>query len=300
MAAALTGQQAVVELADRIECAVLASRRGRLSYSGVERIVAAEALDLSDSDLEVYVGRAMAELGRRQQVCSPAYPFGVTELDVRLVAHDVRATLYAFLLLLSVSPEARRRRGVHKPDREFERLTAAALKRWSGGRAEVFAEMSGAAGIRQAIETLGRELGVESRPQYARPQRKDHGLDVVTWRPFRARLDGLPILLCQCTVGHSDLIAKARETVSAEWSALLDVSQQAFSTAIAVPYILGSEYEHWSELKWNTELIVDRIRILELIDHEDLLPVSLPAMESCLEVMSVAAGIDVRRGFAAA
>jgi len=292
----------LMDVADYIELAVFAARRERLSRSKIEEIVTSANGEVDDDELiEQLTGRALAEFRRRAQVAGSGYPFDVSEDAVRLQGDAPTAVrrVYLFLLLLATSPACRRRKGTVWPDRVFEQLTSEALAQWSGGRALVFAEMAtGQVGIRAALAKLGEELGLGNvQPGLARPQRKDHGLDVVAWRPFRDRSDGVPLLLCQCTVGRGDLIAKARETVSTEWSQLLSINVLAISTALSIPHVLAADYVHWWELKANTELILDRLRLLELLVEQPKVGAT-GGLDACLEVMTECAPSGLERHMA--
>ena len=251
----------IVGFADQLELRTL--QTGRTSTSAAERIAAARGLD--EDSVEEIVGRVRTEFRRRSRV--DGYPFRV---EAGALAADGSAEdqlVYEFLVTLSVVPATRILAGTsYRPTREFERVTREALETYTSGTALVFSELSSGK-IRAAIGELGDLLNVEAYPHHARAARKDHGLDVVAWRAFRSQRHGHPTLLCQCTVSESGrrLIGKARETSAQEWARLLDVTEPSLTTALAVPHVMPPDWEYWSDLISNTELILDRLRLWELL-----------------------------------
>ena len=246
--------------ADWIELAFAASGRARLTPSKLVELARLGDPDLADEDGDALVGDLFIELERRAESAA-IYPFQRGRRGLERRGEDPDLFIYLFLVL-SASDLQFRRRGF-KPYSRFEHITRAALAEWTGGEAVVFAD--GAANIRDAISTLGDKLKVESFPMRARRARKDHGLDVAAWRPFRDGRAGLPVVLCQCTIARRKLPAKAREIAIGEWSDLLRVRADSFMAAIAVPHVLDRDYVHWDELRRNTDLILDRIRLLDLL-----------------------------------
>jgi hypothetical protein len=257
----------VVDLTDRVELAVLTSRRGRLSWSNVGALVAEARVDgdADSEEAELIVGSVRTELRRRSAVTD--YPFEVLDGAVSSAGTDEDCALWEFLVTLSVHQSSRILAGSgHKPSRVFETISREALRAYTGGEAYVLSELHPK--IRGAIAELGDRLNVEAHPHRARKERQDHGLDVVAWRPFRSLRHGHPTVLCQCTIGkQATLVAKARETTASEWGTLLALTQQSLTTALAVPHVLPQDWAHWTELTCNTELVLDRLRIWELLDQ---------------------------------
>lgn len=255
--------------ADWCEAYALASQR-RLTKGRLISLLQSVAADLGDEAVEILAGETFQELRRRGGAAGKAYPFTVDRLSLRPDGTSSRRTLYSFFVLLSVHKVFRRpdQATDWRPDLIFEQVTRRALAIWVGGQAHVFSQLRPR--IRPAIEHLGVLLGVDSHPELSRVQRKDHGLDVVAYRRFRDRPAGLPVLLCQCTISERKLVVKAREVVPAEWSRLLDVPAGAFSRALAVAHPIPLGEPMWAELVTNTDLLLDRIRILELLEHDDV------------------------------
>jgi hypothetical protein len=256
--------------ADWFELQLLSSADSRLGKSTIEKVLAARAPELSDDQLGDLTADLLAEVERRHDLSGDLYPFErrVTGVFKRDVTDDVQL-LYIFLALASTYPTFRQTAVGFRPGRIFEHLTARALRVWSGGEALVFADAppGESTGIRAAITRLGVTLSVTSYPSKARKARKDHGLDVVAFRPFHDRRAAHPVLLCQCTLAWT-LVAKAREVAVGEWGTMLDMREGTFSAALAVPHALPPDYEHWDEVRRNTDLIVERTRLLRLLSSD--------------------------------
>ncbi len=255
-------------MTDWFELACLVQQRTLLRYSRMQRQAAHVAPDLDEDDIETLLTDVLAEVSRRSERAGSLYPFrstlyGLERVDVAPGAE----LLYRFLLLCSLVPRFRQNQKGFEPGRAFERVAAQALQRYTEGRSVVFADIA-KAGVRERIAELGRMLQVDSYPRKARKSRKDHGLDVASWRSFPDRRSGHPIILCQCTLKqrHDELVVKAREISLGEWGGMLDVRQETFTAALAIPHALEPGYEHWDELRKNTDLILDRTRLLGLFE----------------------------------
>jgi hypothetical protein len=232
------------------------------------RVVEYAGPDLTEEDVETLVGDICAEVERRAAHGGDLYPFEVGLHGIR--RRDVAAEaerLYRFLLLCSVVPRFRKNQTGFQPGRVFERIAAVALAQYTTGEAVVFADIPHK-GVREKIRELARMLHMKSHAEIARPRRNDHGLDVASWQAFGDMRSGYPILLCQCTLKEKpgELLEKAREVQSGEWGRLLDVREGTLMAALAIPHVLEPGFEHWEELRGNTDLILERMRLLGLLE----------------------------------
>lgn len=266
-----------VWLADWAE-AVALSADSRLTRGSFKRLLSRGMAEVDPQRIDLLTSDVLAEIGRRTARAGSAYPFTRTSRGFEPTGDVTARCLYQFLLLMSLDRESRKRQpgrlpDAFWPDRVFEHIVRAALEAWSGGVAFVFSEMPPAPphGFKQALRALGDELRVDVYPMRAKPERKDHGLDVVAWRPFADRRLGLPLLMCQCTLSESGLIPKAREVVRAEWGELMDVPQDCIDRSLAIPHVIPPAHPDWRDLKRNTDLILDRLRIVELLGRLDSL-----------------------------
>lgn len=259
----------VAAQADWLELSLIIAGSPRLGKSQVREQIEGSAPDLDESEIEIAVGEVFTEIRRRERAGGGLYPFTRDQTAISRRGLDANLeSLYGFLALNSAYTDFRKPVVGFTSGRVFEEIVELALGRWAGGNAIVFgrAEPGEETGIRAAIKRLGSQLAVETHSSRARRARNDHGLDVAAWRPFPDRRAGYPVLLCQCTVGWA-LTRKAREVEKSEWGKLLDIREGAFSAAIAVPHVLLPDYRHWRELRYATDLIVDRLRLLVLLEH---------------------------------
>jgi len=258
----------VAAQADWVELSLIVTGNLRLGKSQLRERIEESAPDLNEAEIEIAVGEIFTEVRRRQRAGGGLYPFVRDRTAIsRRGLDDNLESLYAYLALNSAEPGFRKPVTGFTSGRVFEELVEVALKRWTGGEAIVFARAgpSDETGIRAAIKRLGSRLSVETHPSRARRARNDHGLDVAAWRAFPDHRAGYPVLLCQCTVGWG-LTRKAREVEKSEWGKLLDIREGAFAAALAIPHVLIPDYPHWRELRYATDLIVDRLRLLVLLD----------------------------------
>lgn len=256
--------------ADWLELASLAQTRTLLRRSRIAGLLSTAAPDLGEEAVEALVADICAEVERRRERGGDLYPFDVDLHGIRRRDIAVEAErLYRFLLLCSVVPSFRQNQTGFQPGRAFERIAAVALERFTAGRSVVFADMA-PTGVREKIRELGLLLHLKSHAGNARPKRKDHGLDVASWRSFEDQRAGHPIVLCQCTLSEEPLtlITKAREIQPGEWGTLLDVREGTLTAALAVPHVLEPGFEHWDDLRRNTDLIIERTRLLSLLEGD--------------------------------
>jgi hypothetical protein len=256
---------------DWFELLLITRESSKLGIAKIRAAVESVAPELSDQAREEFADDICNEVGRRAGASGGLYPFEQTETGIaRRALRNESLLLYAFLVLCSARPTFRQPKEGWKPGSIFEALTALALARYVSGTAVIFSQLPVPpdTGIRPAIQRLGELLCVRSFPEHARVQRKDHGLDVAAWRDFGDRRAAHPVILCQCALGEK-LIGKAREVVPSEWDGLLHLRENTISAGLAVPHALPPDYSHWEELRRNTDLVIERTRLLALLENED-------------------------------
>ena len=253
---------------DWFELACLSREATLLRRSDMARILEEAEPDLDERGIENAVSDVAAEISRRESRGGSLYPLTANLYGIhrREVGPEVER-LYLFLTLCSVIPKFRKNQTGFQPGRIFERIAAVALAQFTAGTAVVFADLPHS-GVRGRIRELAQMLQVAAHADRARRQRKDHGLDVASWRAFADNRAGHPVFLCQCALARkpTTLIQKAREIQPGEWGGLLDLREGAFTSALAIPHALEPGYEHWDELRSNTDLIIERIRLLSLLE----------------------------------
>jgi len=253
---------------DWFELACLSRTASLLRRSEMARIVEEAEPNMDEEGIENAVNDISAEIRRRSERAGSLYPLTVDLYGVhrRSVATEVER-LYLFLTLCSAVPHFRKNQVGFEPGRIFERIAAVALAQFTAGIAVVFADLP-SKGVRSRIRELGRLLNVADHAERARRQRKDHGLDVASWRAFPDARAAHPVFLCQCALARKPmtLLRKAREVQPSVWGGLLDLREGSFTAALAVPHAMEPGYEYWDELRRNTDLILERIRLLSLLD----------------------------------
>jgi hypothetical protein len=106
---------------------------------------------------------------------------------------------------------------------------------------------------------MGLKLGGAFRP----PRRKDGGVDVVAWKPFKDRRSGFPIYLVQCTL-QKEYVSKSRDIDLRIWAGWLEMDRDPI-TILAIPRSI-SPGESWNEVTANS-IIFDRFRLVESLNN---------------------------------
>jgi hypothetical protein len=123
----------------------------------------------------------------------------------------------------------------------------------------------------KAIEWLSKRMGIKSGEAYRPPRRKDGGVDVVAWRPFKDRRNGFPVYLVQVTCERS-YSHKIYDVDLRLWSGWLNLDADPISV-LAVPTTI-SPGEEWNEIS-SRVVVLERVRICELLSDSALhLPIS--------------------------
>jgi hypothetical protein len=259
----LAGGASGAELADWAEGVVVIEARRRISRAelrGRMRLVA-------EDDAETQIDLMLSEVERRRALLGDAYPF--TTDDAGLVrAPGTAASLYDLLLLLAVSPDFRTRRAFAEPDLMFDRVVQQALRMHLGHSAVgvrfAFPSSDGRPkGFPHAVKWLAERMGLAIGAGTPMPQSKDGGVDVVAWRPFGDRRSGFIVILAQATL-QLDWQNKAKDVVRDRWRGWIDLGVDPV-TVLAVPHVIAPGYAGWDQLRRTVALVLDRVRLVELI-----------------------------------
>lgn len=111
-------------------------------------------------------------------------------------------------------------------------------------------------------------LGLGKGTGYRQPTKKDGGVDVVAWRPFRDKRAGFVTVLAQCTV-RIDWVDKARDIVPDLWTGYIDFGKSPI-TSLVVPFAIPRSFERWDELRRTVWLVIDRLRLCELLEKAEI------------------------------
>jgi len=138
-----------------------------------------------------------------------SYPFRVGESSISRQRETDQIRVYSFLSTLGARLTYNIDQAllpVKQPSILFERLVRVALESYLGGSARRFGwpfrEDGLSTNFRDAATSLAAEMGEPvGLFETVSPDEKDHGLDVVAWRPFADEHRSQICLLCQCAIG---------------------------------------------------------------------------------------------------
>lgn len=249
------------EIADWLEIAIVAGG----SKGNTNHKLQKWGLDWCNlSELQVSAGLKTME--RRQALLGEKYPFDVNDLAV--VFHESHAlSVYSYLLSIS-RPTNSTPWQTHAPTQEesdlFEEFVASTLKDYLGNAAQAIpfgwpSKFGRPQEFYLAIEWLANLMAIKVGQAYRPPRRKDGGVDVIAWRPFKDKRSGFPIYLVQCTL-QKDFVSKSRDIDLRLWAGWLELDRDPVTVlAIPVPVAPG---EPWNEVTANA-IIFDRARMTD-------------------------------------
>lgn len=253
-------------IADWLELHALSQPDNAIGFDKL-RNVASESLELPTHRIDVAVNL----LRRRSEILLNTYPFEVKA--VGMIRHSQwRSLPYTFLLRISsgidhpfsLVSEAKNERVV-----DLEKMIVIGMQNLlgRGGFALRFGFPSDdrPAEFPKAIEWLSAKMGISTGNAYRPPRRKDGGVDVVAWRPFRDKRSGFPVYLVQVTC-ERDYSHKIFDIDLRLWAGWLSLDADPISV-LAVPTTI-SIGEEWNEISTRV-VVLERIRICELLALSD-------------------------------
>lgn len=257
------------DLSDWAESTMLIEKRKRLSRSDMRQRL---QNILYGEDLDIQLEFLLAEVERRHRIAGNTYPFQKTIVGLEINVGSDR-TLYEFLLWLSISPSYRQEKRFDEIDALFDRIVKQALINYLGttARGVRFAHPSTdgrPTNFPEALAWLADLLNLTTGSLNARPHVKDGGTDVVAWKPFRDQRAGYAIVLCQCTA-QLNWPPKAKDIIGTKWSGWIGFGVPPL-TAIAIPFAVGTGFDRWEEVHYTVNVILDRVRLCELLDPSEL------------------------------
>jgi hypothetical protein len=251
-------------IADWIELNSLSQTDNATGFDKL-RAVTSEALELPPERIDV----ALNVIKRRFELLQSEYPFEVKSVGM-VRRPDWNALPYTFLLRISS--------GVDHPfslsseensDRieSFENLVVIAVQNLLGAGSKAlrfgFPSEDRPAEFPKAIEWLSNRMGIKPGQAYRPPRRKDGGVDVVAWRPFKDRRNGFPVYLVQVTC-ERNYSHKVLDIDLRLWSGWLNLDVDPVSV-LAVPTSI-SHGEEWNEIS-SRVVVIERLRLCELLSH---------------------------------
>jgi hypothetical protein len=216
---------------------------------------------------EVQVTLALNTMKRRRDTLGELYPFEVDELAVR-VDRSPLGSVYVALLMLSRTTggtpwHSSSTIAAHAEFLENVSCFAVEALLGPGSKSLPFgwpSKVGRPAEFENAVTWLASKMRLDVGSGYRPPRRKDGGVDVVGWRPFRDGRTGFPIALVQCTI-QNDYVSKSRDIDLRLWSSWLAVDRDPY-VVLAIPRIVPPG-PTWSEIAANSVLL-DRVRLTEL------------------------------------
>lgn len=255
-------------------------------------------IDQGWGEREVHLEQLLDEIALRLRLGPKVYPF---ESRSARVAQREAAGRDAYLLLLALSWEdapGRSERRLHEVESAYDAIALEALRRYLGRRARGVRFAKNAHDpddnatrpkqFQEAIKWLRDELSLgpgkrtppdtervrhwEDEGQHDEQGRtplnsyKDGGVDVVVWWRFGDERAGSPVLLAQCTVqlGWGD---KLEDIKTQLWEKWIDFDTVPPQTALVIPFAVDRASRTWNDRTALAGVIVDRLRLLELLDE---------------------------------
>ena len=264
------------ELADFVE--LMAWRDSTMSAVELNQVLGRlDEADYSDgvpeeSEIDGSVEKVFAEVERRRDACSGAYPF-VVDHGGQSVRFEVKNDndghpIYLFLLLATrLNMKNDRQHGGVDGTKLFEELGAQSARCYLGIRSEslVFGTAAVDGGFAEKVDDLCRRLG-EGDCFIDRfggsGKAKDDNLDVVAWIPFADRQGSKVILFGQCKTGthfRDKLTELQPDAFCDSWwlSPPALTPTRTFFVAEALPRV------GWGRIASKAGLLFDRCRIVD-------------------------------------
>ena len=260
------------ELAEWIESYLVLNALNSISRAGVTSLLpAGQSPDAAELD------QLFAEVRRRSEVAPHLYPFrDVEESIVR--TSEVDGRIYDFLLVLSIeSAPYRKQYRFNEISPSFELVTREALLAQVGGHGHGrrFGWPNGDGRpekLGDAVEWLASEMGLQTSSALwddVDDDDKDGGIDVAVWRPFADGSPSFMVWLAQCTV-QATFERKTGDVTPNRWAAWINFGQPPVSV-LSVPYAIPLDAKIRSQLNYEVNLLLDRLRLCELLNFENAL-----------------------------
>jgi CRISPR-associated Cas5-like protein len=222
------------------------------------------------------IEQLFAEIRSRAAVAPNLYPFRAIDEEI-VVDRDVDPTVYYLLLVLSVERAPfRKEYRFNEISPSLELITREAMLAllgargqgrrfgWpnSDGRPEHLAE---------AVEWLAAEmgLGVGVVREDVDDDDKDGGIDVAAWHPFADGAPSFPVFLIQVTT-EATYERKPGDVVPEQWISWIRFGREP-QIGLSVPFAIPIDAKvRLSKLRYSANLLLDRLRLCQLLDPGDL------------------------------
>ncbi|MFB7893492.1 hypothetical protein ACFC1I_14920 [Microbacterium sp. NPDC056044] len=256
------------ELAEWIEIYLVLNGLQSISRAAVTTLFpSGQAPDGAELD------QLFAEVRRRAEVAPRVYPFREVEESI-VRSSEVDGRVYDFLLVLSIEAAPYRKQSRYNEiNPSFELVTREALIAQVGGHGEGrrFGWPNGDGRpekLGEAVEWLAKEMGLKASVVWddVDDDDKDGGIDVAVWRPFADKSPSFTVWLAQCTV-QATYERKTSDVKPAQWMTWIKFGQPPV-TVLSVPYAIPSDAKVRGQMKYSVGLLLDRLRLCELLGDE--------------------------------
>ena len=252
------------EIADWIEVVILAGGQKGTTNHQIEKW-GSDWANLS----AVQVSSGLKIMERRKALLGPKYPFEVNEFAVVFDQSMSNSNYLYFLLMTRPNYPVSWQTGIPTQEESdlFEEVVALALKEYLGDAAEAIpfgwpSKFGRPQEFHLAINWLAEKLGLKLGSAFRPPRKKDGGVDVVAWKPFKDRRSGFPIYLIQCTL-QKEYVSKSRDIDLRIWAGWLELDRDPV-TVLAIPRAIAPG-EGWNEVTANS-IIFERFRLVEALN----------------------------------
>lgn len=261
------------EIVDWLESRVIIEKRSNVSKTQLRKYLRELVIIEDDvSELDVQADLVLDEIIRRKNIAKKQYPFHLEKSGFRIEKTE-QAIAYIFLLCLSTSLPLRNESRQNDVESLLDYLVLDALRNYFTGNSKGVHFGWPVTGDRptnfeDAIAWLTNKMGLPKGKGRRRPHIKDSGVDAVVWRPFNDGRASFITILAQCTV-TVDWFGKAKDIVPDVWDGWVDFGKNPV-TCLAIPFIIPITYEKWDELRRTVHLVLDRLRICELLNGVEI------------------------------
>lgn len=249
-----------------------------------------------DAEVDARVDQLLDEIVLRRRVGSAVYPFETR--GQRILRREVPGEqAYLLLLILSLDDAPYRAElRTHEVEHAYDRVALEALRRFLGRDAQAvrFARNShdpddpqntrpkrfdeAIVWLRDKLD-LGPGTGeaptTEQEPHWEDPKGlsalrsySDAGVDVVAWWRFEDGRIGFPVLLAQCTV-QLKWERKLKDVDPDLWREWIHFGTVPPQKCLVIPFAVDLEEENWPHRTTQAGVILDRVRLVELLDELD-------------------------------
>jgi hypothetical protein len=223
---------------------------------------------LDEEDMTVSIDLLVREIDRRARLGQGGYPYQCDHGGLSL-SKAPGSIAYVFMLLLAKSPLLRKDGRQGEVEVLFDALVLDALREYlgpncKGARFGVPADPDRPTNFLDALGWLADRMGLPLGSATNKPPKKnDGGVDVVVWRPFRDGRTGFIVVLAQCTV-QLEWREKAKDITEDLWRGWIDFGKDP-ATCLAIPFVVPINYDKWDEVRRTVGIVLDRIRLAELL-----------------------------------